>query len=101
RLQLRRIWRGGRLVFVGLSALLVIVPTSLGGARATDLAPISVSQTLTLRLGILAMNWAFSERENLSILLSAAKSPGSYFRGLMLSFAVIGLGMSAAFLVIL
>src|SRR5256886_4404498 len=47
------------------------------------------------------MNWAFSERENLWILLTAAKSPGTYFRGLMLSFAVIGLGMSAAFLVIL
>src|SRR5207244_12945035 len=35
------------------------------------------------------------------ILLSAAKSPGTYFRGLMLSFAVMCLGMSAAFLVIL
>ena len=88
-------------MFVGLFALLVILPTSLGGARANEIAPITVTQTLTFLLGILAMNWAFSERENLWILLTAAKSPGTYFRGLMLSFAVIGLGMSAAFLVIL
>jgi len=101
RFHLVRIWRDGSVVFVGLFALLVIVPTSLGGARANEIAPITVTQTLTFLLGILAMNWAFSERENLWILLSAAKSPGSYFRGLMLSFAVIGLGMSAAFLVIL
>src|SRR5207248_215894 len=101
RFHLVRIWRDGSVVFVGLFALLVILPTSLGGARANEIAPITVTQTLTFLLGILAMNWAFSERENLWILLTAAKSPGTYFRGLMLSFAVIGLGMSAAFLVIL
>jgi len=101
RFHLVRIWRDGSVVFVGLFALLVILPTSLGGARANEIAPITVTQTLTFLLGILAMNWAFSERENLWILLTAAKSTGTYFRGLMLSFAVIGLGMSAAFLVIL
>src|SRR5256884_2453479 len=100
RFHLVRIWRDGSVVFVGLFALLVILPTSLGGARANEIAPITVTQTLTFLLGILAMNWAFSERENLWIPLTAAKSPGTYFRGLMLSFAVIGLGMSAAFLVI-
>ncbi len=33
--------------------------------------------------------------------MTAAKSPGAYFRGLMLSFAAIGLAMTAGFLVLL
>src|SRR5256886_10424424 len=47
------------------------------------------------------MNWAFYERENMWIVLTSAQGPGAYFRGLMLSFALIGLGVTGAFLALL
>src|SRR6267143_1886455 len=101
RFHLVRIWRDGSILFVVFFALIAILPASFGGVAAGGVRAITVTQTLTFLLGILAMNWAFYERENLWIVLSAAKSPGAYFRGLMLSFAVIGLGMTAAFLALI
>src|SRR5438309_3121309 len=101
RLHLVRIWRDGSILFVLFFALIAILPAALGGTATGGVRAVTVTPTLTFLLGILALNWAFYERENLWLLLSAAKAPGAYFRGLMLSFAVIGLGMSAAFLVIL
>lgn len=101
RLHLVRIWRDGSILFVFLFALIAILPAgaSIAGAGAT--ATISVTETLTFLLGILAMNWAFYERDNLWIVLTSAKGPGPYFRGLMLGLAAIGLGTTAAFLAIL
>src|SRR5437016_4191066 len=96
RLHLVRIWRDGSILFVLFFALIAILPAALGGTATGGVRAITVTQTLTFLLGILAMNWAFYERENLWILLSAAKSTGAYFRGLMLSFAAIGLGTTAA-----
>jgi hypothetical protein len=101
RFHLVRIWRDGSILFVVFFALIAILPAALGGTAGGGVRAITVTQTLTFLLGILAMNWAFYERENLWILLSAAKSPGAYFRGLMLSFAAIGLGMTAAFLALI
>src|SRR3989475_3798552 len=101
RFHLVRIWRDGSVVFVIFFALLAILPAALGGGAAGGVRAVTVTQTLTFLLGILAMNWAFYERENLWLLLSAAKAPGAYFRGLMLSFAAIGLAMTTAFLAII
>src|SRR6267143_1488229 len=101
RFHLVRIWRDGSVVFIVFFALIAILPAGFGGVNAGGGATLTVTQTLTFLLGILAMNWAFSERENLWILLTAAKPPGAYFRGLMLSFAIIGLGVTAAFLAII
>ena len=101
RFHLVRIWRDGSILFVVFFALIAILPAALGGTATGGVRAITVTQTLTFLLGILAMNWAFYERENLWILLSAAKSPGAYFRGLMLSFAAIGLGMTVAFLALI
>lgn len=101
RYHLIRIWRDGSVFFVVLFAFIAILPAGIGGAAGSAGAAITVTQTLTFLLGILAMNWAFYERENLWIVLTAAKPPGAYFRGLMLSFAAIGLGATAAFLAIL
>src|SRR2546428_4225673 len=101
RFHLVRIWRDGSVVFVIFFALLAILPAALGGGAAGGGRAGTVTQTLTFLLGILAMNWAFYERENLWLLLSAAKAPGAYFRGLMLSFAAIGLAMTTAFLAII
>src|SRR5213082_71768 len=92
RYHLVRIWRDGSVVFVIFFALIAVLPAA--GA-------LTVTQTLTFLLGILAINWAFYERENLWTLVTAAKSPGAYFRGLMLSFAAIGLAMTAGFLALL
>jgi hypothetical protein len=98
RFHLVRIWRDGSVLFVVFFALLAILPAALGGVQAGGVRAITVTQTLTFLLGILAMNWAFYERENLWIPMSAARPPAAYFRGLMLSFAAIGIGMTAAFL---
>ncbi len=101
RFHLIRIWRDGSILFVVLFALIAILPAGLGGASASGGAPITVTQTLTFLVGILAMNWAFYERDNLWIVLTSAKAPGAYFRGLLLSFAAIGLGTTVVFLGIL
>src|SRR5712692_3329395 len=101
RLHLIRIWRDGSIVYVIFFALIGILPASLGPARTGPGGLIAATQTLTFLLGLLAMNWAFSERENLWIVLTASKPAGSYFRGLMLSLAVIGLGTTVAFLALI
>jgi len=101
RLHLIRIWRDGSILYVIFFALIGILPASLGTARSGPGGLIAATQTLTFLLGLLAMNWAFSERENLWIVLTASKTPGSYFRGLMLSLAVIGLGTTIGFLALI
>jgi hypothetical protein len=97
RLHLVRIWRDGSILFVILFACIAILPAGLGVSAAGS-ASITVTETLTFLLGILAMNWAFYERDNLWLVVTAARPPGAYFRGLMIAFAAIGLGMTVAFL---
>lgn len=101
RLHLIRIWRDGSIIYVILFAIIGILPATLGNVRTGTSGAIAATQTLTFLLGLLAMNWAFSERENLWIVLTASKSPGSYFRGLMLGLAAIGLGTTIAFLALI
>ncbi|HYY49118.1 MAG TPA: hypothetical protein VFA17_10645 [Thermoplasmata archaeon] len=97
RFHLVRIWRDGSILFVILFACIAILPAGLG-ASAAGSAAITVTQTLTFLLGILAMNWAFYERDNLWLIVTAARPPGAYFRGLLIAFATIGLGTTLAFL---
>lgn len=101
RLHIVRIWRDGSVLFVGLFAVVAVLPAALGGAEAAGASTISVTQALLFLQGILAMNWAFYERENLWVVLTGSGSPGAYFRGLMLALAAIGLGTSLAFVGIL
>jgi len=101
RLHLIRIWRDGSVLFVVLFGVIAILPAGLSGAGPSGTAAITVTQTLTFLLGILAMNWAFYERDNLWIVLTSAKGSGAYFRGLMIGLAAIGMGTTAAFLAIL
>ena len=100
RLHLVRIWRDGSVLFVGLFALVAVLPAALGGTGPGGGTVLSVAQTLLFLQGILAMNWAFYERENLWIVLTGSGAPGAYFRGLMLSLAAIGLGTSVAFVAV-
>ena len=101
RLHLVRIWRDGSILFVALFAVIGILSSGAGRNQAGLVGVAAVTQTLTLALGILAINWAFYERENLWIVLTSAQGPAAYFRGLMLSFATIGLVASAPFFVLL
>jgi hypothetical protein len=97
RLHLVRIWRDGSILFVILFACIGILPAGFG-VSAVGSALITVTQTLTFLLGILAMNWAFYERDNLWLIVTAARPPGAYFRGLMIALATIGLGATVVFL---
>jgi len=101
RMHLVRIWRDGSVLFVLPFAFIGILSAGLAGSRTNTGGTVTVTQTFTVILGILAMNWGFYERENLWIVLTAAKPPGAYFRGLMLSLVAIGLGTTLAFLAFL
>ncbi len=100
RYHLLRIVRDGSIVFIGLFALISLMPVSFTGSPSpNESAPVTVlaTQMLTFLVAILALNWSYYERENLWIVVTAAASPAAYFRGLLMSFATIGLVVSAIF----
>src|SRR3989304_5710874 len=101
RLHLVRIWRDGSVLFIFLFAGVAIAPTVFGGGPGYASRVIAVTQLLTFLIAILAMNWSYYERENLWIVMSATGTAGPYFRGLLLSFAAIGLLVSAVFVSLL
>jgi len=49
-------------------------------------------------LAILAANWSYYEQDNLWLVTTASGYTGNYFKELLLSFAMIGFMISAAFL---
>lgn len=100
RYHFLRIVRDGSIVFIALFGVISLLPVQLSGTgRSGAQAPLSLlaTQTLTILVAILALNWSYYERENLWIVITAAKSPAPYFRGLMASFTVIGLIAASAF----
>jgi len=100
RYHLLRIVRDGSIVFIGLFAVISLMPIQFGNAGpSSQQAPISLlaTQMLTFLVAILALNWSYYERENLWLVVTAAKSPAPYFRGLMMSFTGIGLVVAFAF----
>src|SRR3989475_7771981 len=101
RLHLVRIWRDGSFVYIAILAVVVILSSGFGAGGGSATGAVTVTQILTLLMGILAMNWAFYERENLWIVLTTAKPPGAYFRGLMLSFAAISLVATTGYIAFL
>ncbi len=100
RYHLLRIVRDGSIVFIALFALISLLPIQIGSPEpASTQAPLSLlaTQMLTFLVAILALNWSYYERDNLWIVVAAAKSPAPYFRGLMMSFTGIGLVVAFAF----
>ncbi len=100
RYHLLRIVRDGSIVFIALFAIISLLPIQIGNAEPTNRqAPISylATQMLTFLVAILALNWSYYERDNLWIVIAAAKSPAPYFRGLMMSFVGVGLAVAFAF----
>lgn len=101
RLHLIRILRDGSVFFIVLFAAVAIVPGVFGTRQSLSSVSISVTQVLTFLIAILAMNWAYYERENLWLVLTSTGRAGPYFRGFFLALAGIGLAVSLAFLVVL
>ena len=101
RIHLLRIWRDGSILFVFLFAGIAFAPVLMGGETGGAGTVITVTELLTFLIAILAMNWSYYERENLWIVMSATGTAGPYFRGLLLSFAAIGLLVSAVFVSLL
>ena len=97
RLHLVRFWRDGSLLFVALFAGITLLPTALSGGLAQG--NVFVAQMGMILIAILAMNWSFYERENLWLVLSSSGSPGSYFRGLLLSLVAVGFAITLVYLV--
>lgn len=100
RYHLLRILRDGSIAFIALFALISLMPVSFTGTTDTSRsAPVSLlaTQMLTFLVAILALNWSYYERENLWIVVTASASPAAYFRGLLMSLAVVGLLVAALF----
>ncbi len=98
RLHLIRIWRDGSIIFVILFAAIAMMPILVAGGDIDAPASLSVTQILLFLLAILAINWSYYERENLWLVLTAPGRMGTYFRGLLLGLATIGLAVSLVFL---
>ncbi len=99
RYHLLRIVRDGSIVFIALFAIISLLPVQIGTSAPESQAPLSLlaTQMLTFLVAILALNWSYYERDNLWIVVAAAKSPAPYFRGLMMSFVGVGLVVALAF----
>jgi hypothetical protein len=98
RLHLVRIWRDGSILFVVLFSAVGVVPALAAPAEGFSGATLGVTQILAFLTAVLAINWSYYERENLWIVLTAGGRPTAYFRGLLLSLAVIGLGVTFLYL---
>jgi hypothetical protein len=98
-LHVIRTLRDGSLLFVGLYLVIASTPAVLGGGGMPGTT--IITGLLAIPLAILAMNWAFYERENLWIILTSARSPRAYFRGLMVSLAAAGLVVAGAAVAVL
>ncbi len=98
-LHVIRSLRDGSLLFVGLYLVIASTPAALGGGGLPGTT--IVTGLLAIPIAILAMNWAFYERENLWIILTSARSPRAYFRGLMVSLAAAGLVVAGAAIAVL
>jgi hypothetical protein len=101
RYHILRIVRDGSIVFIGLFALISLMPVSFTGTSQStaEQAPVAylATQMLTFLVAVLALNWSYYERDNLWIVVTAARSPAAYFRGLLVSFMTFGLIVAAAF----
>lgn len=99
RLHLVRLWRDGSFLFIALLAAVMMAPSILG-ASVTEGSLVGTQLlmfVLTIAIATLAMNWSFYERENLWLVITSAATPGAYFRGLLLSLAIVGLAVTFLF----
>ena len=103
RLHLIRVWRDGSILFVVLLVFLFVVPsffTPSSGDRTAQSSQASM-QIMTLPIAILALNWSYYERENLWVVVTSGRSVVNYFRGMMVAFAVLVIGIAGLLVVLL
>ena len=103
RFHLMRVWRDGSILFVALMIVLFVVPSffaSPGTERAQQTSTGSM-QIMTLPIAILALNWSYYERGNLWLVVTAGRSVVTYFRGMMLAFAILVMGVAGVLVVLL
>lgn len=101
RLHLVRIWRDGSILFVVLFAAVGVLPAVAGPGAVVSAPTLILAQMITFLTAVLAMNWSYYERQNLWVVMTAARRPSAYFQGLLLGFAAVGLAIAALFLVAL
>lgn len=102
RLNLVRVWRDGSFVFIGF-LVAVFLLTGLSGTSSGDTSGLSINllQAGGWPIAIIALNWCYYERGNLWIAVVGGKSLATYFKGLMLSFMIIGFGIAVVLLGVL
>ena len=102
RLNLIRFWRDGSFIFVAF-LMAVFVGTGVMESGSENPSPIAVNlfQSGAWPIAVLALNWCYYERENLWIPVVGGKSLVSYFRGLMMSLVVVGLGIALVVILVL
>ncbi|MCU0853309.1 MAG: hypothetical protein MUC90_08680 [Thermoplasmata archaeon] len=96
RLGLIRVWRDGSFFFLSILAV-IFLASGIMGARSGDSSSYAINtlQGASWPIAILALNWCYYERGNLWLPVVGGKSLMSYFRGLMTSFIILGLGVTA------
>ncbi len=102
RLNLVRIWRDGSFVFVAI-LLAVFIGSGMLSSGSSSSSPLTVNifQAASWPVAIIALNWCYYERANLWIPVVGGRSLVTYFRGLMMSLVVVGIGISAIILIVL
>ena len=104
RLHLVRFLRDGTLLFLAMfgAISLIISQTSANSPGSAAGPTIAFTNIILLLVGILALNWSYYDRENLWVVVTAPKTAGPYFRGMMLSLATVGvLALAVLFFAIL
>ncbi len=103
RFHLIRVWRDGSILYVVLLVFLFIIPSFFSSTSADRAAATTQGsmQIMTLPIAILALNWSYYERENLWVVVTSGRSVVNYFRGMMLAFAVLVMGIGGLLVVLL
>ncbi|HXK36916.1 MAG TPA: hypothetical protein VJ553_05025, partial [Candidatus Paceibacterota bacterium] len=103
RFHLIRVWRDGSILFVVLLIFLFIVPSFFTTASADSATATSQGsmQIMTLPIAILAINWSYYERGNLWVVVTSGKSVVNYFRGMMMAFAILVMGVGGLLVILL
>jgi len=100
RYHVIRIWRDGSILFVIMLSVIFLFSSlsSLSMINMTAGAAASGAQVMVFQLAILAVNWSYYEQGNLWLVTTASGHARKYFKGLPLSFAIIGLVISVVIL---
>ena len=101
RFHLLRVWRDGSILFVALIIFLSIIPSFFSSEPGANPQTSALTQLTVLPIAVLAINWSYYERNNLWVVVTAGRSVVNYFRGMMISFALLVIGIALVLVVLL